>query len=105
MAGFIGIRTFPADPVGRQAAEAAFRSYLKTYAASYTAPIFGASEATIHAWASSEGHPIKIVLMCGETVLIVEISDYQRQLADDGQSDDRRQYFREFGPYSNRRCF
>ncbi len=97
--------SFPADPIGRQAAEAAFRSYLKAYAASATAPIFGASEATIRAWASSEGHPMKVILMCDETVLIVEISDYQRQIADDGESDERRQYFKEFGPYSSRRCF
>jgi len=51
--------SFPADPVGKQAAETAFRSYLKTYAASTTAPIFRTSEATIHVWTSSEGHPTR----------------------------------------------
>jgi hypothetical protein len=97
--------SFPADPIGKQAAEAAFETYLKTYAAPTTAPIVRRSEATINAWTSSEGHPMKVVLMCDETLLIVEIADYQRQLADDGESDENRSYFKEFGPYSPSRCF
>jgi len=97
--------TFPGDPVGKQAAEAAFQNYLKTYSAPSAPPIFRTPEVTGQAWTSKEGHLTKVVLMCDETVLIVEIDDYQRQLADDGESDEKRQYFRESGPYSPSRCF
>ncbi|MFS8050692.1 hypothetical protein [Rhizobium sp. BR 314] len=99
--------TYPADPVGIQAAEAAFQTYLNTYASPTKPPIIHGPEATIDAWTTTEGHSIRVVLMCDETVLIVGIADYQLQLKDDGVTDEKRQYFRDgfSGPYSPARCF
>ncbi|MGO4569868.1 hypothetical protein AB4Z52_33770 [Rhizobium sp. 2YAF20] len=93
-------QSFPTGPVGKHSAEQAFQHYLKSYAAPTTSPIFRRPTGTGQGWTGSDGQ-IGIALICGETVLIVTVSDYQRELKDDGVSDEIQQRFRE--PLDN--CF
>jgi hypothetical protein len=87
-------QSFPIGPVGHRAAELAFQHLLEEHVAPTTPLVIRTPGINGLYWKSSEGHPISIELKCDETVLLVEVSDYQQQLKDDGVSDEIQQHFR-----------
>jgi hypothetical protein len=87
-------QSFPIGPVGHRTAELAFQHLLEEHVAPTTRLVIRTPGINGLYWKSSEGHPISIELKCDETVLLVEVSDYQQQLKDDGDSDEIQQHFR-----------
>jgi hypothetical protein len=80
------------DSVGQQVAEQLFRHYLQVYSAQTASPIARLGRSMWQNWTSTDGHPIEIALDdCPGPQHLVKVSDYQRQLSDDGVSDEERQ--------------
>ncbi|MGO4567788.1 hypothetical protein AB4Z52_22725 [Rhizobium sp. 2YAF20] len=78
--------------IGQQSAEQMFRQYLRDYGAPER-PVnrMADSGITLRGWETSQGLTIVIGLHCDETMLGVEVANYQRQFTDDGIRDDRQQ--------------
>jgi hypothetical protein len=83
---------FSGGSIGQQAAEQMFREYLRDCGAPERAvDLTGDSGITLRGWETSHGLTMVIGLHCEETMLGVEVADYQRQFTDDGIRDDRQQ--------------
>ncbi len=89
---------FPTAVLGRRAAEQVFQQYLNEYGA-LTTVTANTEEAgvTSYRWGIAGGAGIAIELRCSDTVVVVEIADYKRKAADDGEDSLRFQRMG-FGP-------
>jgi hypothetical protein len=82
---------YPNDSVGQQAAEQLFQHYLQIYSAPTFNPVIREGKAAWQDWTNSDGDRIKTAITdCSDFDLSVQVSDYQRELKDDGVSEDQR---------------
>lgn len=96
---------YPDNSAGEQAAAELFHHYLKVYGAPNLSPATQQGKSALQDWTNSDGHRVRVALNdCDWYSVSLQISDYQRELLDDGVShDDRGRQF--FGSSGISNCF
>jgi hypothetical protein len=94
---------FQSAALGRQAAEQMFQQYLDEYGALTTVTnSIGEAGVTSRRWGILGGATIAVELHCSDKEVVVEIADYKRNAADDGEDSLR---FETMGPAPDSVCF
>ena len=96
---------YPGNSAGEQAAEQLYHHYLQVYGAPNLTPATQQGKALSEDWTNIEGHRVRVAITdCGWFGLSLQISDYQRELKDDGVSHDDRGR-QSFGSSGISNCF